>query len=66
MNNDIKTAVGFLIPVAALIGFVLSLVNGNYLSGVLMAVAGILGWFVYMAVMESSPPSVTVNLIILF
>ncbi len=66
MNNDLKTGIGFLIPASALVGFVTSLIAGNYLLGVIMAVAGILGWFVYMAVMESTPPKVTGNVIILF
>lgn len=66
MNNDLKTGIGFLIPTGALVGFITALVAGNYLMGVIMAVAGVLGWFVYMAVMESAPPKVTGNVIILF
>lgn len=66
MNNDLKTGIGLLIPAGALVGFVTSLIAGNYLLGVIMAVVGVLGWFVYMAVMESTPPNVTGNVIILF
>jgi len=66
MNSDIKTGIGFLIPAGALVGFVLSMIAGNYLLGTLLAVTGILGWFIYMAVMETSPPTVTGNVIILF
>lgn len=66
MNSDIKTGIGFLIPAGALVGFVVSIIAGNYLLGTLLAVAGVLGWFIYMAVMESAPPTVTGNVIILF
>ncbi len=66
MNNNIKAGIGFLIPAGALVGFVLSIIAGNYLLGTLLAVVGILGWFIYMAVMETAPPTVTGNVIILF
>ncbi|MEE8335465.1 MAG: hypothetical protein V3S48_03405 [Candidatus Neomarinimicrobiota bacterium] len=66
MNNDLKTGVGFLFPASALIGFVISIINENYTLGILLIMAGILGWFIYMVVMESSPPLVTGNVIVLF
>ncbi len=66
MNNDLKTGVGFLFPASALIGFVISIINENYTLGILLIMAGILGWFIYMVVMETSPPLVTGNVIVLF
>lgn len=66
MSTDLKTGIGFLIPLGALVGFVLSLLAENFMVGILFAVAGILVWFLYMAVMETAPPGVTGNVIILF
>ena len=57
MNNDIKSGVGYIIPLAAVIGFFTALFLGEYLLSVFVAIAGILVWFLYMVVMESSPPS---------
>ena len=66
MNNDIKSGVGYFIPLAAVIGFFTALFLGEYLLSVFVAIAGILVWFLYMMVMESSPPSNLGNLIIFF
>ena len=66
MNNDIKSGVGYFIPLAAVIGFFTALFLGEYLLSVFIAIAGILVWFLYMVVMESSPPSNLGNLIIFF
>tara|TARA_Y100000741_G_C18073941_1_gene485821 strand:+ start:15 stop:641 length:627 start_codon:yes stop_codon:yes gene_type:complete len=66
MNNDIKSGVGYIIPLAAIIGFFTALFLGEYILSVLVAIAGILVWFLYMVVMESSPPSNLGNLIIFF
>ena len=66
MNNDIKSGVGYFIPLAAVIGFFTALFLGEYLLSVFVAIAGILVWFLYMVVMESSPPSNLGNLIIFF
>ena len=66
MNNDIKSGVGYIIPLIAVIGFFTALFLGEYLLSVFVAIAGILVWFLYMVVMESSPPSNLGNLIIFF
>ena len=66
MNNDIKSGVGYIIPLAAVIGFFTALFLGEYLLSIIVAIAGVLLWFLYMVVMESSPPSNLGNLIIFF
>ena len=66
MHNDIKSGLGYFIPFAAVIGFFTALFLGEYLLSVFIAIAGILVWFLYMVVMESSPPSNLGNLIIFF
>ena len=66
MANDIKSGIGYIIPAAAVVGFFTTLLLGEHLLSIVIAVAGILVWFVYMLVMESSPPSNLGNLIMLF
>ncbi len=66
MSENLRSGVGFLFPLGALLGFVSSLLGGQYILGIIFVVAGILGWFIYMAVMETSVPSVTGNILILF
>ena len=66
MNNDIKSGVGYIIPLGAIIGFFTALFLGENLFSIYIAIAGILVWFLYMVIMESSPPSNLGNLIIFF
>lgn len=66
MSENNRSGIGLLIPAAAVIGFVLALTAEQYLMGIVFAVAGILVWFLYMAVMETSPPEVTGNIIVVF
>ena len=66
MNNDIKSGVGYIIPLGAIIGFFTALFLGEHLFSIYIAIAGILVWFLYMVVMESPPPSNLGNLIIFF
>ena len=66
MNNDIKSGVGYIIPSGAIVGFFTALFLGEYLFSIYIAIAGILVWFLYMVIMESSPPSNLGNLIIFF
>jgi len=66
MANDMKTGIGFLIPATAVVGFFTSLIIGEYLISIIVAVLGILAWFVYMLVMESHIPKEMGNMIILF
>ena len=56
MNSDIKSGVGFIIPLGAIIGFFTALFLGEHLLSICIAIAGILIWFLYMVIMESSPP----------
>ena len=66
MNSDIKSGVGFIIPLGAIIGFFTALFLGEHLLSICIAIAGILIWFLYMVIMESSPPSNLGNLIMFF
>ncbi|RMF09442.1 MAG: hypothetical protein D6762_03745 [Candidatus Neomarinimicrobiota bacterium] len=66
MANDIKSGIGYIIPAAAILGYVLALIGEQFLLAIVFAVAGILVWFLYLLVMESHLPRVTGNIIILF
>jgi len=66
MGNDIKSGLGYLIPLGAVIGFVAVIVTGNYLLSILIPLAGILTWFLYMKIMEISVPDIFGNIIIVF
>ena len=66
MANDIKSGVGFIIPAAGVVGFFTSLLMGEFLISIIIAVSGILVWFMYMLVMESHMPQEMGNMIMLF
>lgn len=66
MASNVKTGIGFLIPFGAIIGFVLSIIAENYILGIFFAVAGILIWLLYLAVMNTATPDTMGNFIILF
>ena len=66
MANDIKSGVGFIIPAAGVVGFFTSLLLGEYMLSIIIAVLGILIWFIYMLVMESHMPHEMGNMIMLF
>ena len=66
MANDMKSGIGFLIPGAGVIGFFTSLLLGEFLISIIIAISGILVWFLYMLVMESHMPGEMGNMIILF
>ncbi len=66
MGNDIKTGVGYLIPIAAIVGFVLSLFAENFILAIIFAIIGVLGWVLYSFIMESTLPDIAGRLIILF
>jgi hypothetical protein len=66
MNNNIRVGVGFLIPAVAIIAFFSSILAENYLLGIFFAIAGVLVWFLYAAIMQSELPDVTGNVIIVF
>ena len=66
MVNDMKSGIGFIIPAAGVVGFFTSLLMGEFLFSIIIAVAGILVWFLYMLVMESNMPEQMGNMIMLF
>ena len=66
MNENIKVGFGVLIPAAAIVAFFFSLLSEQFLLGILIAVSGIFGWFLYSAVVETSMPNFTGNIIIVF
>ena len=66
MADDIKTGFGFVIPVASLIGFVLSILSNNYFNGIIFIVAGMIVWMLYIFVIESTTPVLMGNILILF
>jgi hypothetical protein len=66
MANDVKSGVGFIIPALGVVGFFTSLLLGEFLLSIIIAVMVILVWFLYMLVMESHIPGEMGNMIILF
>ena len=66
MDNDIKSGIGYIIPAAAVVGFFTALFMEETLASIIIAISGILLWFLYMLVMESSMPKQMGNMIILF
>ena len=66
MANDIKSGIGFIIPAAGVVGFFTSLLLGEYMLSIIIAVLGILIWFIYMLVMESHMPHEMGSMIMLF
>ncbi len=66
MPANIKSGIGFIIPFGAVIGFVLSVIAENYVLGIFLAMAGILVWLLYLAVMDTNAPDTMGNFIILF
>lgn len=66
MANDVKSGVGFIIPAIGVVGFFTSLLMGEFLLSIIIAVMVILIWFLYMLVMESHIPKEMGNMIILF
>ncbi len=66
MSNDIKSGVGYIIPAAGVVGFFITIVMEETLASIVIAIAGILVWFLYMLVMEAHMPKQMGNMIILF
>ena len=56
MANDVKSGIGYLIPASGVVGFIIALLLGEFLVSILITVLGILVWFLYMLVMESTIP----------
>ena len=66
MNDNIKVGIGFFIPASAIIFFIASLYAENFLLSAFISILGLLAWFLYSAIMQTSMPNVTGNIIILF
>ena len=52
MADNIKTGIGFIIPTASLIGFVLSILSSDYFNGIIFIIAGMIVWMLYIIVVE--------------
>lgn len=66
MDNDLKSGLGYLIPVGSIIGYILALVAESFNVAIIMAAAGILVWFIYILILEIKPPQPFGNIIVLF
>lgn len=66
MDNDLKSGLGYLIPIGAIVGYVLALMAENFNLAMILAAGGILLWFIYMLVMEIKPPKPFGNIIVFF
>ena len=66
MADNIKTGIGFIIPTASLIGFVLSILSSSYFNGIIFIIAGMIVWMLYILVVESTTPALMGNILILF
>ena len=66
MANDIKSGIGYIIPATGVVGFFTALFLEEALASIIIAIGGILLWFIYMLVMESHIPKQMGNMIILF
>ena len=66
MNDNIKIYIGVLIPSSAIIAFILSIYTESCLFAGFVSILGLLLWFLYSAIMQTSMPNVTGNIIILF
>ena len=66
MADNIKTGIGFFIPVTSLLGFTLSILSNNYFNGIIFIVLGIMVWMLYILVVESKTPVLMGNILILF
>jgi len=66
MADNIKTGIGFIIPTASLIGFVLSILSSDYFNGIIFIIAGMIVWMLYILVVESTTPALMGNILILF
>jgi len=66
MNDNIRTSVGLLIPATALVSFFYCAILGNFLGAILVAIGGVMLWYLYSLIMESAMPDITGNVVILF
>jgi len=66
MNDNIRTSVGLLIPAIALVGFFYCAILGNFLGAILVAIGGVMLWYIYSLIMETAMPDITGNVVVLF
>jgi len=66
MNDNIRTSMGLLVPAIALVGFFYCAILGNFLGAILVAIGGVMLWYMYSLIMESAMPDITGNVVILF
>ena len=66
MNSNIKTSVGLMIPLVAIIVFSVLIYTENNIAAIFAAIGGLLVWFLYSSVMGVEMPDVTGNIIVLF
>ena len=66
MADNIKTGIGFFIPVASLIGFAISIMSNNYFASIIFIVSGMMIWMLYILVVESNTPVLMGNILLLF
>ena len=66
MNSNIKTSVGLMIPLVAIIVFSVLIYTEKNIAAIFAAIGGLLVWFLYSSVMDAEMPDVTGNIIVLF
>ena len=66
MADNIKTGIGFIIPTASLLGFILSILSSDYFNSIIFIIAGMIVWMLYILVVESTTPALMGNILILF
>ena len=66
MSDNIRTSMGLFIPTVALVGFFYCAILGNFLGAILVAISGVMLWYIYSLIMESPMPDITGNVVVLF
>ena len=66
MDTNLKSTAGYIIPAISIIGFFIALFSGQSIFSIIIAVAGLFVWFIYLLVVEAPLPSNIGNLVILF
>ena len=66
MSDNIRTSMGLFIPAVALVGFFYCAILGNFLGAILVAIGGVMLWYLYSLIMESPMPDITGNVVVLF
>lgn len=66
MANNIRTGIGYLVPAGAIIGFTFAVIAENFITAIIFAIVGILGWVLYSLMMDTELPENTDKFIYLF